>query len=570
MDIAISQKETGNIFQYIYEKKNIVLIFLFIMLNTLKITVFNMFLTSSASTQEFLYKAGVTFAVSVLVYLLLLKVKSRFAFAAFYILQAAYILVNIIYFMYFHSFLHIAQAFALASESVGGARDLSVILNYKLLIVLIDAPLAVYMIIKYKSIRLQIKDTEIFKRAAVILSCLFILAAAEGWNLASHNSISQLKKTNSSTAESMIVKRYGTLANSLADLTVSGNDSKLIKQLNYGQNILYAGKNTDSPNFVVIQVESMDSNSINAQHNGQYVMPFMHSLSKSSVYYPYMMSYHEAGGTSDCEFSTMNSTEPLSNYPIMEVSDYSFPNSIVRQLSNNSYTTVAFHGDVGNYYQRDAAYPKMGYNEFYDLNKMGLQESGWGAPDGDVFKYAENKLKTVKKPFFAYTITMTSHGPFINANNYYNNSNYNDIKDATSRNYMNSMSYVDKSLESYINYIRSNFKNTYIIIYGDHTPDVNSSYYSQASYTEGGRYFEFVPLVIVTPDQKVIKEETQAASFIDIAPTIAKASGIPCNIKSNGADLINRYNMDSKIYYRGGEFDRSHLYDMVSKTMVTP
>jgi phosphoglycerol transferase MdoB-like AlkP superfamily enzyme len=103
---------------------------------------------------------------------------------------------------------------------------------------------------------------------------------------------------------------------------------------------------------------------------------------------------------------------------------------------------MAFHGNIGSYYDRNIAYPKMGYEKFYDIKGMGLKEEGWGAPDSDVFNYAENKMKSLKQPFFTYAITMSSHGPFTNVNNYYNNSNYNDVKDQVSRDYMNSMSYV--------------------------------------------------------------------------------------------------------------------------------
>jgi len=289
-------------------------------------------------------------------------------------------------------------------------------------------------------------------------------------------------------------------------------------------------------------------------------------LGQEFHYYPYTMSYHEAGGTSDCEFSAINSVEPLSDYPSMKINDYDYPNSIVRQLAGNSYDTVAFHGNVGSYFNRDVAYPKMGYRELADMAKMGLKDVGWGAPDNDVFSYAENRLKNEKQPFFAYTITMTSHGPFTNADNYYNNAVYDDVKDPTARNYMNSMSYVDQSVASYVNYIRANFKNTYIFILGDHTPNVNSGDYRQASFTEGDKYFEFVPLIIVTPDNRQYREDNIAASFLDIAPTIANASGVPYSIDSDGMDLLNRTEENNnRIPYKGESFDRSYLLEKISK-----
>jgi lipoteichoic acid synthase len=259
--------------------------------------------------------------------------------------------------------------------------------------------------------------------------------------------------------------------------------------------------------------------------------------------------------------------EPLTDFPSMMINDYAYPNSIISQLTKNSYSTIAFHGNVGSYFNRDVAYPKMGYQELADMTKMDLKDEGWGAPDSKVFNYTENQLKNEKQPFFAYSITMSSHGPFTNVNNYYNNPSYNDVKDTVARDYMNSMSYVDQSLSDYISYIRTNYKNTYIFIWGDHTPNVNSSDYRQASFTEGDKYFEFVPLVIVTPDKKQYKEDKIVASFLDIAPTIAKASGIPYNIDSNGLDLFNRKNSLSTIPFKGATFDRSYLFEKISQIM---
>lgn len=540
----------------------------FLIANTLKITVFNLLLISSCSLPVFLYKVSITFLLVTLVYLILLGMKSRIPFIVFYFLQTIYIFINLAYYIYFRSYLHLAEAFILFSESTGAVRDWSVLMSPKLLIPFLDLPVAIYMILVYPRIRARIEMGSGVKRWSLIFCCILLIGAVEGLNYMHHYSIFNIAKANNSTSELLVVERYGTLADSLADIAFNKNTNNMISKLKYGKPISSKGTITASTsklNFVVIQVESMDANAVNKQHNGQYVMPFLHALALENVYYPYTMSYHEAGGTSDSEFSTINSVEPLSDYPSITINNYSYPNSILKQLLKNSYSTLAFHGDVGSYYNRNIAYPKMGYQEFFDLTKMGLEQSGWGAPDSAVFNYSEQKLKNEKQPFLVYTITMSSHGPFTNVNNYYNNSNYNDVTDQTARNYMNSMSYVDQSIEDYVNYIRPNFNNTYIIIWGDHTPDINKSEYKQASFTEADNYFEFVPLIISTPDHKKYTEDKIVASFLDIAPTIANASGVPYNINSDGMDLLNRTAVVNKIPYRGGIFDRSSLFAKVSQ-----
>lgn len=543
-------------------------ILVFLMANTLKITVFNLLLIGIYSLPVFSYKASITFLMVAIIYLMIFSIKSRFPYIIFYTVQTIYILINLAYFTYFRSYLHLAQAFILFSESSGAVRDWSILMNPKLLVPFLDLPVAIYIIVIYSRIIAMTNIKHRVQKWFLVFCSVLLIGAIEISNYVHHYSIVNIVKASSSTSELLVIERYGTFMDSLTDMVINKNVNNMISKLKYGK--LISGKgtitgNSSKSNFVIIQVESMDSNAVNKQHNGQYVMPFLHSLAVQNVYYPYTLSYHEAGGTSDSEFSTLNSVEPLSDYPSIMINDYAYPNSLLKQLSQNSYSTIAFHGDTGSYYNRNEAYPKMGYQEFFDLIRMGLKQSGWGAPDEAVFNYSGTKLKDEKQPFFSYTITMSSHGPFTNVNNYYNNGNYDDVTDQTAKNYMKSMSYVDQALEDYINYIRANFNNTYVIIWGDHTPDINKSEYKQASFTEADRYFEFVPMIITTPDHKKYTEDKIAASFLDVAPTIINASGVPFFIHSDGMDLLNRTTVTNQIPYRGGVFDRSLLFAKVSQ-----
>ena len=156
---------------------------------------------------------------------------------------------------------------------------------------------------------------------------------------------------------------------------------------------------------------------------------------------------------------------------------------------------------------------------------------------------------------------MTSHGPFNNARNYYNNKLYDDISDNMVKDYFNSMSYVDESIKNYIANIKVNNKNTYILIWGDHTPHIDTSLYKEASYTYDKEYFEFVPLIIMTPDNKVYKEEKKVASFLDISSTVLFSSGIAFELNSNGQNLIGSNELTNKIPFKGNNYDRETLFE---------
>jgi phosphoglycerol transferase MdoB-like AlkP superfamily enzyme len=445
------------------------------------------------------------------------------------------------------------------------------------LVVFIDVPLALYIFIKCYRPEFKKLKLPVLKNSALIISAI-ILLVVEANNYASGRSIADYMDDRYK-GESEIVVRYGTVINGTINIIKNSSETKLIKQLSYGnkqsdQN--YIGRSTISgkkqtisstkPNFVIIQVESMDANIVKQQYKGSYVMPYLSSLRANSVYYPYTLSYHKGGGTSDTEFSIINSVEPLDSFPAIKLTSYDYPNSVISKLSKASYYTMAFHGNVGTFYNRDIALSKMGFKKFYDINSMNYNDEGWGAPDDKVFSFANEKMLAAKQPFLSYIITMTSHGPFASARNYYNNNRYDDIENELVKNYFNSMSYVDSSINNLVSQIKSEFRNTYIIIYGDHTPNINTAEYFQASFNDADKYFEFVPLFIITPDNQKYIENSAVASFLDISPTILDASKIKYTVNSNGSNLLVKNANFPNIPLKNESFDRLWLHDnIVSK-----
>ncbi len=538
-------------------------VLLYLILNTLKIALFNYYIIPVQTLETLKYKIEITLFLSIAFYPVIFKIKSRTAFIMFYILQTVYILANMSYFLYFHSYLHILQWLSLFTEAFKAAGHSAEPLSAKMLIVFIDLPAFLYIVFKYfEVVKANFKIRKI-RRPLAVISLIMVFIIGNG-TFAYGDSM--IQSTNDRfKGESPVVQRYGTFVNDIMSICSNSNEKKMISQLKYGKEQSNEAESEDKPNFIIIQVESMDANIINKQYGGEYVTPFLHSLSTKNVYYPYVMSYHKGGGTSDSEFSTINSVESLDSFPAIKLSSYQYPNSLISKLSNSGYTTMAFHGNMGSFYNRDAAFPKMGFQKFFDMEKMNLHDIGWGAPDKDVFNFAKKQIAGTKTPFLSYIITMTSHGPFTNARNYYNNPIYDSIKDETTRNYFNSMSYVDQSIKEFVSSIEASCKNTYVFIWGDHTPSVNTADYKQASMTIGDRYFEFVPFIAVTPDHKSYRENGRVASFLDISPTVLYTSGTRFNLESDGINLLRPGGAGSEIPFKGTNFDRSLLYKKISE-----
>ena len=550
--------------------KSLIAIIIFILLNTLKTVIYNVFLLPQANSDIFTYKFWFVLITSTIILLFVLGFCLRVWFAILLLAQGIYMFTNISYYLYYHSYLHIMQWFSLFKEAAISATHLANPKSAQLLIVFLDVPVIIYLLIKYYTPEVKkIRKSKI--RYAVIALCLICLTITEGINISNNKSINDFMGDRYS-GESKIVERYGTTINAAINIFKNYSEEKLIEQFEYGQiqksnenlSALTNNQVQKAPNFVIVQVESMDSNIVKQKYNDQYVMPFLAGLMETSVYYPYTLSYHQGGGTSDTEFSIINSIQPLDSFPAIKLSTYSHSNSFVSKLKNASYETMAFHGNVGTFYNRDISFHKMGFNKFYDIKSMKFEDEGWGAPDHKVFDFAFNKMQQTKQPFCSYVITMTSHGPFESSRNYYNNPRFDDIEDEKVMNYYNSMSYVDESLKNFVNNIRAKFPNTYIFIVGDHTPNINEPEFYQSSFIDGDKYLEFVPLFIVTPDNKQYVETTQVASFLDISPTILERSGISYSVLSNGHNLLTPQKNTINIDLKGSSFDRSWLYEKIS------
>jgi len=556
-------------------KKTFIVIVLFIIMNALKSSLYDYFLIPQANKDIFTYKFWFTLLCCIIIYSIVLSFKSRYVFLLVFVLQCIYSYANISYFLYYHSYLHFLQWISLFKEAIISATHLANPKSIQLLVVFIDVPLALYIFLKGFKKEIREFNLSALKNLVLALS-LLILLVVEINNYSAGKSIIHYMDDRY-TGETEIVARYGTLVNSGINVIKNYSEKKLIEQLTYGHRLTGPGPTikddkssssptikTGKPNYVIIQVESMDANIVKQQYKDSYVMPFLGSLRESSVYYPYTLSYHKGGGTSDTEFSIINSVESLDSFPAIKLTSYNYPNSVVSKLSKATYSTMAFHGNVGTFYNRDIAFSKMGFKKFYDINSMKYTDEGWGAPDDKVFSFAFDTMEKSSKPFLSYIITMTSHGPFESARNYYNNNRYDKIEDALVKNYFNSMNYVDNSIKDFVTKIQAEFANTYIFIYGDHTPNIHTEDYYQASFLDGDKYFEFVPLFIITPDKQKHLESSVVASFLDISPSILGSSGIPYTIYSDGTNLLSANRNPLNLPLKRESFDREWLFDKIS------
>jgi lipoteichoic acid synthase len=487
-------------------------------------------------------------------------------FIAFYFLQTLYMFINMSYHYYFEGYLHINQYLGMFSEVFDLIKHKALPPVPFLWFLFLDFPFFIMCLIFYKKIS-KFNYSFVIKKSFYLIAGLIVFLAVS-WDPIDPNANVLNIMNDAYSSDSHVVKKYGLLAFNFFDLLKYKDIRTRVQSINYGRAISLSESDTAHPNFILIQLESIDSYIINFRYKRKLVTPFLNLLSKQSVFYPFTLSFHKAGSTSDCEFSTISSIEPFDDFPSIKLRNYDYPNSMLKPLAKAGYDVLAFHGNRGSYFNRHIALKKMGFAYFYDMMAMKLEEKAWGAPDGEVFNYVQNKLKTQKSPFFYYIITMSSHEPFNLMQSYYSTNAYDDSKDELLKRFLTAMSYVDGELEKFVGSLRKNLKNTYIFIYGDHTPAIPNAVYRRASFSKNSVLFEFVPCFIITPEGTIFNETNQIASFLDIAPTILRASKISFEYRSNGVDLLFHGQDTSNIAYNGNIFARSILFSQIKNQSV--
>lgn len=500
-----------------------------------------------------------TLGISTIVVLLTLRSKRLIWFVTWYFLHAIYLFINTNYFEFFGQFVHISSGYILIPELSMLARNLDIPINRSDLIFIVDFPLFIYLIRKHRK-----KEVILPHYKNIIRITIGTTALASGILVSTPIQINGFySKQMALIEDAEIVSRYGFIGHHIVDLLMPSNDlsTNIIK---YGHVVSNPGHSILRPNIIMIQIESLDANIVNYRYQGEYIAPFLHKLTTESLYFPYTLCYRKLGGTSDCEIAVNNSIEPPVDFPLIMNEQYHYPNSVVKILKKNGYKAEAFHGNTGWFYKRLSAYAAMGYDNFYDPKKMGLNEKGWGVPDLDMFNYVGKHLEKVKSPFFLSIITMTSHEPFDNFKHFTPDKRFDAVEPKLTRGYFASIAYTDSVLEKFIIEMQKKYPSTYFFLYGDHTPFVINDGPFRRSALKDGKEMEMVPLFIITPNNQHRYERNAIASYLDIAPTILHAAGVPYQYRPLGEDLLTTNILRQPVTYRGQLYDRSELFREMS------
>lgn len=219
-------------------------------------------------------------------------------------------------------------------------------------------------------------------------------------------------------------------------------------------------------------------------------------------------------------------------------------NALPAQLKKNGYRSVAIHPYTKSFWNREAVYDRMGFDEFISQEQFhGPEIKGYFIADAEVSRSLIRYTSEHEGPLFLFAISMQNHMPYLE-NRYGRNVKSEFIAQAgnmTEKNkksfevYLQGLKDADDSLRQLIEHYSQSNRPTMIVFLGDHLPALgeHSSFYREAGFISSSssdhsrwslddqKKMKSVPVLIWTNfNQK--KQELHSLSFSFLSTVILR------------------------------------------------
>ncbi|MGG5315924.1 LTA synthase family protein [Enterococcus sp. AZ072] len=367
----------------------------------------------------------------------------------------------------------------------------------------------------------------------------------------------------------------------------------------------YAAPNDDlygiakDKNVIYIHLESLQQFLIDyklTDENGQEheVTPFINSIFHENSTFSFDNFFHQvkAGKTSDAETLLENSLFGLNQGSLFTQlggkNTFQAAPDILKQEAG--YTSAAFHGNSGNFWNRTETYKRFGYDYFFDSSYYDVNEDNsfqYGLHDKPFFQQSVKYLEHLQQPFYSKFIAVSNHYPYSEFQNDEAGFPMAKTSDETINGYFATANYLDKAVEEFFNYLKASglYDNSVIVMYGDHygistsrnpelAPLLGKTKESWTNFDNA--QMQRVPYMIHVPGQENGGINHTYGGEVDALPTLLHLLGIDSSKYIQlGQDLLSPEN-DQLVAFRSGDYvtpDYTYyggsLYDNHTGFMVT-
>jgi phosphoglycerol transferase MdoB-like AlkP superfamily enzyme len=311
----------------------------------------------------------------------------------------------------------------------------------------------------------------------------------------------------------------------------------------------------EGKNLIIIQVESLQAFPLFQSSAGQEVTPFMNELAKGGLYFPHVYPQTVFGNSSDGELIVNTGLFPLKQGATFFRFPYNDFPGLAKELKKSDYQSFAFHGDEEDFWNRQHAYPSLGFDDYLSIEDMQQDEMiSMGLGDRSFFNQSYDFLKDKRNPYYAFFVTLTSHVPFSLPNEQITLKPEVGKENSYLTKYFEAIHYTDSAIGDFIKKLKDDgkLKDSVIVIYGDHDglflkdkQEVEAYYGSKISDEEWIEKYMPIPVIIYQEDMEG-RTIDKVAGQIDILPTLYDLF----NIKSSsyfGESMLNGQEGDALV-----------------------
>lgn len=257
-----------------------------------------------------------------------------------------------------------------------------------------------------------------------------------------------------------------------------------------------AASSDEPPDIIIVQSESIfDPARLNQVEPGRYLREFNRIARESRTGQLHVPTF--GGGTIRTEFEVLTGA-PLATlggiqYPWLELDHARFPN-LASVLARNGYDTTAIHPNGAAFWNRNRAFPELGFRQFIDVAAFDPGDIvGLFTSDAALTDRVLHELKDDDgPPQFIFAISMESHGPF----------DWRPGLDADRlaalpipesldgggrywfRNYLYLLDDADHELGRLADALKQRKRRSLLLFFGDHLPLIHTVYY-QLGFDDG-------------------------------------------------------------------------------------
>jgi lipoteichoic acid synthase len=332
-----------------------------------------------------------------------------------------------------------------------------------------------------------------------------------------------------------------------------------------GKNVIYL--HLESFQQFLIDYKLKDANGV--EHE---VTPFINSLFHSNSTYSFDNFFHQvkAGKTSDAETLFENSLFGLNQGSLFTQlggkNTFQAAPDILKQTQG--YTSAAFHGNTGSFWNRNETYKKLGYDYFFDASYYDVTDENsfqYGLHDKPFFEQSVQYLEHLQQPFYSKFIAVSNHFPYSKFTNEEAGFPLANTNDETINGYFATANYLDKAVEEFFNYLKASglYENSVIVLYGDHYGISNSRNKSLAELLGKDKstwsnydnaQMQRVPYMIHIPGQTNGGINHTYGGQVDALPTLLHLLGVDTkNYIQLGQDLFSK-DHEQLVSFRDGDF----------------